>query len=98
MIAVGIVTRPSRSSDRSIAAKLRSTTAWPRFAYVFSTNCLIRATASSAGRTPDSLKKQGCMTVLIRLPIPTSEATAKASMTQKSICFSISSCCTTRGR
>ena len=53
-----------------MAAKLRATTASPRFAYVFSTKPLIRVMASSGGRMPASWKKQGCMTVLIRLPMP----------------------------
>ena len=73
-----------------MAAKLRATTASPRFAYVFWTNALIRAIASSGGRIPASWKKHGCMTVLIRLPIPTSSATARASITQKSISLSTS--------
>ena len=34
----------------------------------------MRATASSAGRTPDRAKKQGCITVLMRLPMPSSAA------------------------
>ena len=49
----------------------------------------MRAMASSAGSTPASAKKHGCMTVLMRLPIPTSRATASASITQKPMRLSI---------
>ena len=45
---------------------------------------------SSAGSTPDSEKKQGCITVLMRLPMPTSVATAMASITHRSMCLSTS--------
>ncbi len=92
------VTLPSRSIERSMAAKLRSTMAWPRLAYVFSTKSLIRAMASCGGRTSARWKKHGCMIVLMRLPMPTSVATAKASITQRSIALSMSCCCTSRGR
>ena len=71
----------SRSSERSMAAWLRCTTVSPRFPYAFSTKALMAAMASASGSTPESLKKQGCITVLMRLPMPTSAATAKASMT-----------------
>ncbi len=58
----------------------------------------MRAIASSAGRIPASWKKHGCMTVLMRLPIPASSATAKASIIQKSIALSISKRWTAPGR
>ena len=41
----------------------------------------IAAIASSRGSTPESAKKHGCMTVLMRPPIPASRATAFASIT-----------------
>ena len=37
--------------------------------------------ASSRGSTPEMAKKQVCMTVLMRTPMPVSRATLKASMT-----------------
>ena len=40
-----------------MAAKLRATTASPRFAYVFWTNALICAMASSGGRMPGELEE-----------------------------------------
>ena len=46
------VTWARRSRDRSMAAKLRATTASPRLAYVFSTKSLIRAMASSGAGCP----------------------------------------------
>ena len=42
---------------------------------------LIWAMASSRGSTPEMAKKQVCITVLMRVPMPVSRATAKASMT-----------------
>jgi len=36
---------------------------------------LMRAMATSAGRTPEMLKKQVCMMVLMRTPMPVSFAT-----------------------
>jgi len=41
---------------------------------------LISAIASSLGRTLDSAKKQVCMIVLMRPPMPVCLATAMASM------------------
>ncbi len=37
--------------------------------------CLISAIARSAGSTPEMAKKQVCMMVLIRVPMPASRAT-----------------------
>ncbi len=103
VVGRSLLTLPSgtcarRSSELSMARKLRWTMASPRLAYVFSTKALIRAIASSAGRIPASWKKHGCMMVLIRLPMPASSATATASITQKSISLSRSSCWTPPGR
>ncbi len=47
---------------------------------------LIASTASSLGSTPDNAKKQTCMIVLMRPPMPLSRATLVASMT-KSLAF-----------
>ena len=47
---------------------------------------------------PTRWKKQGCMTVLMRLPMPISAATAIASITHRSICFSTSWCWISTGR
>jgi hypothetical protein len=71
----------SASSARSIAAWLRSTTAGPRLPYASAMASLSATVASSRGNTPDSAKKHGCITVLIRPPSPTSRATRWASMT-----------------
>ena len=42
---------------------------------------LIWAMASSRGSTPEMAKKQVCMMVLMRTPMPVRRATSKASMT-----------------
>ena len=42
---------------------------------------LIASIASSLGSTPDSAKKQTCMMVLMRPPMPLSRATLVASIT-----------------
>ena len=71
--------RPARAA--SMAAKLRSTTAWPRRPYVFSTAPLISAMAWSAGSMSVSAKKHTCSTVLVRFPSLACEAMRAASMT-----------------
>ena len=65
----GISTWWRAASDASIAAKFRSTIALPRAAYVFSSAALMKPIACSVGRTPESAKKHGCITVFTRLPI-----------------------------
>ena len=42
------------------------------------------AIASSGGSTPASWKKHGCITVLMRFPMPVSRATWSASITHRS--------------
>ena len=59
---------------------------------------LMAAIACSRGSTPLSAKKQVCMTVLMRPPMPFSWATLKASMTKKRSFLSRICCCTERGR
>ena len=63
------------SSVPSTAAKLRRTVSSPFLPYVFSIAFLIWAIASSRGRTPEIAKKQVCMIVLMRPPIPRALAT-----------------------
>jgi len=96
--SAGTATSSSASSARSTAARLRSTTVRPRLPYVFCTDSLMRARASSAGSTPARAKKQGCMTVLMRLPMPTSAAMRSASITQKRRRLSMIWRCTHSGR
>ena len=93
----GTVTRCRPSSARSMAAKLRSTIARPRRPYVRSTSSLICAIASSGRSTPESWKKQGCMIVLIRFPMPTSRAIWSASMTHTATPLSMICCWTSTG-
>ena len=59
----------------STAAKLRRTVSSPFLPYVFSIAFLIWVIASSRGKTPEIAKKQVCMIVLIRPPIPRAFAT-----------------------
>ena len=81
-----------------MAAKLRATTSSPRRLKAFSTQALMAAIAWSRGNTPDRAKKQGCMTVLIRWPMPASRATRAASTTHSSRPLSMISRWTSTGR
>ena len=94
----GISTWCRAASDASMAAKFRSTIVLPRAAYVFSSAALMWPIACSVGRTPDSAKKHGCMTVFTRLPISASRATRCASITHMSMCLAMSSLWTSIGR
>ncbi|EKD34005.1 MAG: hypothetical protein ACD_75C02509G0002 [uncultured bacterium] len=58
---------------------------------------LIAAIASSRDKTPEMAKKQVCMTVLMRMPMPVCLATAKASITKKRSFLPMMSACTSRG-
>ena len=81
VITPGTTTSCRCASDWSIASKFLLTTAAPRFRYDFSTERLIAVIASSRGSTPEMAKKQGCITVLMRDPIPRSRAILWASIT-----------------
>jgi len=52
---------------------------------------LIFSIAVSFGMTPEMAKKQVCMMVLVRVPMPDSRATFAASITKNLIFLSISS-------
>ena len=54
--------------------------------------------ASSRGSTPEMAKKQVCMMVLMRSPMPVAWATAYASMVKSLTFFSTIASCTSRGR
>jgi hypothetical protein len=94
----GTSTRWRLASAVWMAAKLRSMIARPRFAYVDSTAALIFSMATSGGSTPESWKKQGCITVLMRLPISASRATRFASITHSWMSLSRISRCTSMGK
>ena len=55
---------------------------------------LMASIASSLGSTPDSAKKQTCMMVLMRPPMPLSFATLVASITNNFAFFASKDCCT----
>ena len=74
--ASGALTSWRCASAASTAAKFFCTTASPRLPYVFWMERLIAAMASSRGKTPLMAKKQVCMIVLTRCPMPVSLATA----------------------
>ncbi len=59
---------------------------------------LDRGDRLSRGSTPLMAKKQTCMIVLMRRPMPASRATETASMTKTRSLLSIIVCCTCRGR
>ena len=65
----------------STASKFLRTTASPLRPYVFLMESLIFLIASLRGSTPEMAKKQVCMIVLIRPPIPVFLATSYASIT-----------------
>ena len=52
----------------------------------------------SAASTPEMAKKQVCITVLMRPPMPDSRATLLASITKKRACCSINRRCTFSGK
>ncbi len=62
--------------DWSTASKFFWTISSPLRPYVFLIASLIFAIASSRGSTPEMAKKQVCMMVLIREPMPVALATA----------------------
>ena len=76
----GTATSLRCSSAASTASQFLCTTVAPRRPYVFSMAFLIAAMASSRGNTPLIAKKQACITVLTRPPIPASCATRLPSM------------------
>ncbi len=61
-------------------------------------DCLMAATASSFGSTPEMAKKQVCMMVFMRPPMPVFCATALPSMTYSFAFFSRIWRCTASGR
>jgi hypothetical protein len=62
------------ASAWSTRSQFRRTTSGPRLPYVFSIAFLIWAMASSRGRMPAMPKKQVCMIVLMRVPMPARRA------------------------
>jgi hypothetical protein len=81
-----------------MAAKLRATTSSPRRLNALETQALMAATAWVRGSTPERAKKHGCMTVLMRWPMPASRATLAAFTTHSSRRLSITSRWTSWGR
>ncbi len=68
------------------------------FCVRFANRTLDGSIASVAGSTPEMAKKQVCITVLMRPPMPASRATLFASMTKKWACVSINLRCVFSGK
>ena len=60
---------------------------------MYAANMARELLCAASGKTPESLKKHACMTVLMRVPMPVDSATLPASMTKSRIFFSMISFC-----
>ena len=70
LTASGTRTSCRCASAWSTTSQFRRTTSGPRLPYVFSIDFLMCAIASSWGSSPAMAKKQVCMIVLMRVPMP----------------------------